>query len=385
MKYIANTLTGILKKDTVRIMLDRSHEDLSELIEFVKSYWLMDLQTRKPAPATIDGGTDLDLLTFLYALSGRNAAINLPKYVSVRPTILKKDEMIVSKKNRHGIILGPGSNQHNFMFNVKIKDMNVMGKDKLGNDVVGKDRNYILTNFDGKWYSGWDAINFMPSTKENKFITENELWTGNRIVFKNFVHPNRWISFFGQYYFESKLLLNILRERSSFYNSVVKDMLKHGVKYPSNKTKSQPGRPSGKPKSKSKSPTPKFETIKVPSFYVELDVPKNDTEYPDYKYTPENLKRLSKLAHKYTYKDAPKLQVMIKATELAHFNQPNRFPHWIKNVEWQTNFTHKSKRTKWDRLILFQEKVGDFGVAIRKRIMMKSEDVSPAYFKREIG
>lgn len=381
-KHIANTLTKILEKDTVRIMMDKTHEDLSEVIDTIKSYWMMDLQSRKPAPATIESTTDLDLLTFLYALSGRNAAINLPKYVNVRPTILKEDEMIVSKENRHGIVLGPGSNQDTFMFNVKIRDMNVMGKGKDGQDVVGKDRNYVLTNFDGKWYNGWRNISFMPSAEENKFITENELWTGSSLVFSNFVHPNRWISFFGQYYFESKLLLQTLRERATYYRAVVKDMQSKGVKFPKSEIK-MPGRPkSGYSKGPKKIAVGDAETIKVPAFYVELDIPDSEKDYPEYEYTSENLKKLSDLAHKYTYKDVPKIQVMVRATELAHFNAADRFPGWIKDTEWQKDFVPKGKRAKWERLILFQPKVGDFGVAIRKRTVIKTEEVSISYFNQ---
>ncbi len=381
-KYVANTLTNILEKDTVRMMLDKTHDDLSEVIDIVKSYWLMDLHSRKPAPATVESTTDLDLLTFLYALSGRNAAINLPKYVNVRPTILKEGEMIVSKENRHGIVLGPGSNQDTFMFNVKIKDMNVMGKDASGQDVVGMDRNYILTNFDGNWYNGWKSINFMPSTEENKFITENELWTGNSIVFSNFVHPNRWISFFGQYYFESKLLIQVLKDRAVYYRAVTKDMIKAGVKFPK-VTKQQPGVPKGKSTTPAKrTEVGGSEIIKVPAFYVELDVPESEKEYPEYKYTSKNLKKLSDLVWQYTYKDIPRLQVMVRATELAHFNAADRFPAWIKNTEWQKDFIPKGKRNKWERLILFQPKIGEFGVAIRKRTMMKSEEVSISYFNQ---
>lgn len=380
-KHVANTLTKILEKDTVKMMLDKSHEDLSEVIETVKDYWLMDLFARKPSPATVDEGTDLDLLTFLYALSGRGAAINLPKYVNVRPTTLKSNEMIVSKENRHGTILGVRSNKDNFMFNVNINDVNVMGTDKDGRDVVGKPRNYILTDFNGRWYKGWKNISFMPSVEENKFITENELWSGSGLVFNNFIHPNRWISFFGQYYFETKLLIQILTERAARYRLLAKDMIKDGVQFPTVE-KSETSKTYGKSKGKVTQVGPS-EVIKVPAFYVEVDVPNNETEYANPKYTPENLKRISDLAHKYTYKDIPKLQVMARSVEYSHHRFPDRFPGWIKNTEWQKDFIPKGKRTKWDRIILFQPKVGDFGVAIRKRTMLKSEEVSKAYFEQK--
>ena len=106
-------------------------------------------------------------------------------------------------------------------------DQNVIGTDK-----VGDYRTFSLTDYDGSWYPGWDIIEFVPTLNENKFITENSLWSGNKIMFKNFVHPNRWTSFFGQYYVISKLMIERLAEESKYLNAEIKAMQKEGIKFP---------------------------------------------------------------------------------------------------------------------------------------------------------
>ena len=67
---------------------------------------------------------------------------------------------------------------------------------------------------------------------------------------------------------------------------------------------------------------------------------------------------------------------MTRASEFAHFKNPERLPGWLKNVKWESDFTIPKKRKKWDRLKLFQTKPGELSVSILKREFMKSATVS---------
>ncbi len=367
-KHVAKTIRDLKIHPLNFLIMDKS-ENINSTIETVKSFWNYDLMSRKPGPAyTEDGifiGTNLDLACFLYSLLGRNAVINIPEYKTFRQTKFKEGQMLTSKDNRHGVLLGVTSNKNNFTFSVKIKDMNIMASED-----VGDYRNFALTDFSGKWYDGWKTIQFLPSSKENKFITENKLWSGSSIIFKNFVHPNRWTSFFGQYYFITKLLIQRLVDERKHLNSIKKKMIEKGIEYP---------KKSGikfTPKSYIKESVDKGKQIKVDSFHVEIDFPeKENSKFIEYTFDSKNLLKVTKLWRKYG-KDISQLQFMTRATELAHYNTPNRFPHWLKNVKWENDYKLKGKRIKWERLVLFQPEVGKQAIAIRKRSFEKAERVS---------
>lgn len=370
-KKVANTLTTILENKIMKTILDKS-SNIEEVINDVSSWWTYDLFKRKPGPAyDEDGifqGTDLDMACFLYELANRNAAINIPEYKGIRANSYKEGQIITSNKNRHGNLLGLNANKETFIFSIKIKDMNVMSSES-----VGDFRNFSLTNFNGDWYDGWKKIEFIPNSKENKFITESKILENNHITFTNFSHPNRWTSLFGQYYFMTKCLIDRLSEESSYYYRETKKMLEEGIKFPtSNKEKYE--NPNGESKEESKS-------IKVKAFQVEIDVPENDSKFPEYEYNTDNLKKLSDLRNYYIYNIIPKLRFATRATELSYYKSNNNLPGWLKDVKWEKDYVIPGKRIKWERLILFQPGVGQRGVAIRKREYEKSERVSLDYDK----
>lgn len=368
-KHISNKLSNILDHPTVINILDRS-TNIEGATQWVQDLWDYDLYTRRPGPAYIDGdifaGTDLDLAAFLYALVDRNAVINLPTYRSMRQTKFKTGQRLVSNSNRHGQILGVSANKNTFIFSVRIKDMNVMKTDE-----VGDYRNFSLTKFNGEWYSGWNKIEFLPTAKENNFITENRLWSGNTVYFKNFVHPNRWTSFFGEPYFITKLLINRLTEEAKHYSEEVKRILEAGIEFP----------PSDKEKvySYTDENVDTGKQIKARAFEVEIDMPENETTFPNYKHSQQNLVKLYKLKNLYSYSIIPKLRFMTRATELAHHRRPDLFPFWIENTKWESGYKLKGKRKVWDRLILFQPEPFQQGVSIRKREYEKSERVTESF------
>lgn len=367
-KKVAKTLKTILDNPIMLDIMDKS-KDMTETIKEVSSWWKYDLFSRKPGPAyDEDGvfvGTDLDLACFLYELADRNAVINIPTYKSLRKTRIKEGQSVVSKDNRHGSLLGLNSNKNTFIFSVRIKDMNVMTTDS-----VGDYRNFSLTDMSGEWYDGWKKIEFLPTAKENTFLNESKILEGNHITFKNFSHPNRWTSFFGQYYFITKCLIDRLTEEASYYNSEVKKMLEAGIQYP----------PTEAPTEWPKQESEKGKSIKVKAFNVEIDIPENDSTFPVYEYNQENLVKLTKLRKEYVYKTIPKLRFATRATELSYYNQRSDvLPHWLEDVKWENDYVVPGKRTKWQRLVLFQPGVGERGVAIRKREFEKSEIVSVDY------
>lgn len=358
-KQISDKYRSILENETMKIIMDRA-EPIEPVIESVMASWNYDLFTRRPGPAYIDDefiGTDLDMATFLFALHDRHAVINITKYKSMRAGATRADEELTSKENRHGELVGLTSNKDTFVFSVKIKDLNVRGE-----NTVGAFRNFALTQFDGTWYPGWDKIEFDPTRKENRFITENELWSGHTIYFKNFVHPNRWISVFGEPYFITKALIDRLRDESQVLYQTIKGMKAAGIV---DREEKEPIEyvPSDKDTKK----------VEAPAFHLEIDIPENDTRYKSYDYTEDTLIECKHKRNYYTYSVIPKLQFITRGIELAHFKYPNMFPMWLKNVKWEP---YMVKRTAWERLVLFQHKVGEKSIALRRRFFTKMETIT---------
>jgi len=116
---------------------------------------------------------------------------------------------------------------------------------------------------------------------------------------------------------------------------------------------------------------------KVTAFQVELDLPDFTGVYKPLENTQENLVMATKMRSKYIYTLIPKLRFMTRATEYAFWKYgQDRMPAWLENVKWEEGYVPKGKRTKWDRLVLFQPAPGHTGVSIRKREWQKTEKVA---------
>lgn len=368
-KRVAKTLKSVLDHPVMKVVTDKE-SDINTVIDEVSGFWTYDMYTRKPGPALEDGvfvGTDLDLACFLSTIADRGAVINIPWYKSMRPKTIKEGERISSKENRHGPILSLSSNKDVFSFGVKIRDYNVMTTDS-----VGEPRNFSLTSPDGNWYDGWSTIGWDPSAKENQFLTENEIWTGNRVVFKHFVHPNRWISMYGQYYFITKALIDRLTAQASDHFKQMKRMLEAGIEYPD----------SGKHAKKEwpKSEREEGKSVKFESLEVEVDFPYNDSSFPVLENSVENLIKLTEERRLWNNTIIPNLRFSTRITELAFYKHglkndgSEKMPAWISGTAtWERDFKFPRKRNKWDRIKFMQPGVGEFSVAIRKRIKTKSE------------
>lgn len=368
-KHVAQSLMTLLVNPLVLDTLDKT-KDIEPVAQEAIGFWNYDLFSRSPSSAYNDygvfKGTDLDLACFLYALVGRNAVINIPRYKSATVRTERADQQLTSAANRHGRLMGVKANKDFWKFNISMIDENVIQEDK-----VGDWRTFSLTDYDGSWYGGWDIIEFVPTLNENKFITENKLWSGHKIYFTNFIHPNRWTSFFGHHYVISKLVVDRLAEEVKHLNSEMKAMKAAGIEFPEGEGPAEyDGYTYGDAKS-----------VKFESFQAKIYIPEMGLtgEWPSIEHNQANLvatyqkkKRLANL------KDA--LMFMTRATEYAHYTNPDRMPHWIQNVEWEDGFKESSRsRTYWQRLKLFQPEVGKHAVSILKRTYEKSARVSADY------
>jgi len=366
-KRIAGSLLGVLNHPVAIAALDRTI-DIEKSAEVAVNFWGYDLFNRKPGPVYneygIFEGVNLDLVCFLYELSGRGAIINLPQYKSMRQKKIREDQKIISKENRHGKIIGVQANKDFWSFSVTIIDQNVIGPDQ-----VGYFRTFTLTDLDGNWYDGWNKIEFVPTLNENKFITENKLWTGNQIVFKYMIHPNRWVSFFGHYYVLSKIVIDRLVDESKFLNTQVKSMIEKGINFPEKEGKESYQYEYGETKS-----------IKATAFEAKVYIPERKItgEYPVPKYNQESLveayqkrKRLQRMLKK--------LRFMTRTTEYAHAQAKDNLPGWISGTKWEPGFKIPRKRIVWERLPLFQDKVGEYSIALLRRWYPKSARVDITY------
>lgn len=381
-KTVAKTLKEIPASDIYARILD-PNDKLDDVIELMKAHWAYDLYSRRPGPALLEDGvlkpTDLDLACFMSALADRGAVINIPKYELRRAATRREGEHVVSKDNRHGAVIGLVSNKDVFSFSVRMRDMNVMTTDGDGHDGVGAFRTFMLVDINGKWYDGWNKIEFMPSRRENAFLEDKKLWTGNTVYFDNFVHPNRWVSFYGKWYILTKILVARLRAEASARRADVKSKTAGGLAFPTEG--------EGALKEWGESETiGESKPEKVNAFAAEVDapIPEDFAPYPE---TQEGLIAAQKRATLLTYTEVPLLNFACRATELAFAKradvfrfmdggppQMEPFPAWISGAAWERKY--KIKRTEWNRLVLHQSVPFAKGLALRYRVHQKTERVA---------
>lgn len=357
--------------ELLKRICDRS-AGINDVIQTLRDYWRYDLYTRHPGPAYFEDGqlvmTDLDLACFMSALAERHAVINLPTYKRRRAKTVREGEHVVSATNRHGQIVGLVANQESFAFGVLINDANVMTAGGGGADGIGAYRNFLLTNLDGKFWEGWDRIEFLPTAKENDFLTDRKLWTGHTLYFQNFVHPNRWISLYGSYYFLTKALIQRLEEESTFLRTERKRLTALGYGGNGHGEAAAPA---------TKKTTLKEESVptKITAFQAEVDVPMSGAFMPQ-----DNLANVSRLLKQYA--DAlSALRFAARASELAFakYHGEDRRPGWLKTAAWEDGYVQPGKRIKWRRLVVkdLRPEGQDFDLAIRYRLWTKTERIAP--------
>lgn len=385
-KTVAKSLTGVLAHPLMAKIVDRTIP-VEPIIDEVLGWWAYDLTTRKPGPAYWDAQgnfvpTDLDLACFLSALVDRNAVINLPTYTAMRgKSEAKKGERVISKNNRHGNVTALVANKEAFSFSVRVNDMNVVTQDENGSETVGAPRNFSLLGVDGVWHEGWKRIEFSPTAKENDFLNDRSLWTGNTVFFSNFVHPNRWSAFYGQNYFVTKALIDRLDDQAKFLFEQIKAY--EGTESVATKAPSGGGKREEREKPETSKP------IKVDAFEAEVHFGEFQGSYRSIPFNHLGRDAAVELRNKLIFVVIPRLRFYTRTVELAFFKhgfgnivgecveRSERFPAWIKNASWERDWTHQDRpKTKLNRLVLAQPGVGQMGLSIAYRIYSKTERVA---------
>jgi len=337
-------------------------------------HWSYDLYSRKPGPALLDNGTliptDLDMACFLSALVDRRAVISLPEYKRARARSVKADQTVMSNRDRHGNVIGLTSNANTFAFGVRINDVNVVNTDADGNQTVGAPRVYLLTDMEGDWYDGWKTIQFLPTAKENAFLNDKSLWTDNQLVFKYFVHPNRWTSFYGQYYLLTKLVIDRLREEASTLRAMIREYKSYGI-----------GGEEEKPDYPKPTAGPS-KAVKIQSLECIVEVPfTSDFQRPHFEGSLEKQLQAAKDRLQYVqYRMLAPLSFAARITEYAFFRHvqvqgQDTTPTWV-TASWDQGYKQKGKRKQWNRLALKQVYPWTKSLAILYRIYEKTERVA---------
>ena len=188
------------------------------------------------------------------------------------------------------------------------------------------------------------------------------------------MNPNRWICFFGQYYFMTKAMISRLADEKKHLDAIKKRMLANGIQLPDDMKSDFTKYDSSSTKGDSVS-------IRIESIEVQVDVPDYETVFVEYEDSVENLiyvwdrlKKIRAAQEKFSYS--------VRCIEYAIYSQ-NRFdafPVWIKNVKWEEDFKDSPRaRTLWRRLKIQQPAAFERSIAIRYRVRETSQDVSPEY------
>lgn len=287
-------------------------------------------------------GTDLDLLSFLVPMAKRGAVIEIPHYHNRRKVVVRESERKVGD-TQLGEITGLTSNQEVFSFSVRIFDQSIAVEGKDGREELGAHHNYMVVDCDGHWYSGWDRIVFKPTAAENNFLKEKDLWTGNTVYFKNYVHPNRWQSVFGAPYLLLKMLLARISEEAAFYGLEAKRLTDEGIKIPAG-TKETFVPPVAEGKTSK---------IQVGTMDFVLTIPPFVGSFNSVPTSEEGMKTVLDSRRKLHWTLKPRVQFVVRADEAAFFRYgDSRVVHWMEGRQWESGYKPPRGRVEWNRMVL---------------------------------
>lgn len=338
----------------------------NELLAAIVNQSIMSWEGRNPSPALDRNGnfvgTDLDLFSFLQPIAARGAVIEIPRYRNRRQIVVRHNERKVGTTN-FGPLTGLTAKKDVFSFSVRIHDKSIIRKDELtGKEEIGAHRNYMVVDVDGYWYAGWDRIIWDPTAAENRFLTESRLWTGNSVMFKTYVHPNRWQSIFGAPYLLSKWAIARIDDEAGFYRSEVKRLKELGFVLPARKQYSVEA---------------VGETVPIPvtTLEAELDIPPFGGNYWPVEMSHKGLMEAYKRQKFLTYRLKPFIQFGVRANEAAFylygFNSSGpRVAHWMEGRNWKEGYKTPNGRTVWNQMVLGPN------VALRFRIRTLTQQVS---------
>ena len=345
-------------------IMDRRQAVTEELVDAILGQSLFSWEGRNPRPALDQYGyfqcTDLDLLSFIAPFADRRAVIEISRYRNRRKVVVKSTERKVGT-TQFGMVTGLISNKDVHSFSVRIFDGSIIVKDPITEkESIGAHRNYMLVDCDGFWYRDWDKIVWDPTRAENEFLTRHDLWTGNVVYFKNYVHPNRWQSVFGAPYFLKKMLVRRLDDEAQFYRQEMKRLEEAGFTLPAGVKKPYvPVEYEGATRS-----------IKVDSLEVVLDLPEFSGSYQPARSAQEGLVDAYLRQKHLTYTVKPAVKFIVRANEAAYYRYgEGRVAHWMGSRSWKSWKVPKG-RTEWNQMVLSPD------CALRFRVKSVTEQVS---------
>jgi len=312
---LAKTVASVvnLSNPYAKSIMNRDAIIDKEFVNAIINQSVFSWEGRSPKSALDKNGnfqtTDLDLLSFMIPLVARGGVIEIPKYTNRRKTVKKSNERRIGT-SRFGKTTGLISNKDVFSFSVRLFDQSVIVKDtETETESTGAHRNLLIVDCDGHWYDGWDKIVWDPTKKENAFLNDNDLWTGNTVCFKHYVHPNRRQSIFGAPYLLLKMLSARLTDEAKFYRQEVKRLQKLGIKFP--KGEKSPFVPVTYESS--------TEPINVATMEMILDMPEFSGEYSAVSNDVFGLVEAYRKQKYLTYTLKPLVQFVLRADEAAYF------------------------------------------------------------------
>ncbi len=366
---IAKTVTDIanLTNKYAKVIIDRTACIDDAFVKRIVAQSVFTWEGRKPKPAIDDDfmfqGTDLDLLSFMVPMMVRGAVIEIPKYRNRRKVVRRKGERKIGT-SQFGNITGLISNKDVSSFSVRIFDSSVVTQDsETEKESVGAHRNYMLVDCDGYWYDGWDKIVWNPDHKENAFLKDRNLWTGNAVCFTNYVHPNRRQSIFGAPYLLLKMLSKRLTDEAKHYRKEVKRLEDAGFCLPEGE------------KAPYFPPVSEGETkkIKVKTMETVLDCPQFTGEYPRVDESDAGLLEAYRRQKLLTYTLKPLVQFVVRADEVAYFKygyEDGYIAPWIKGAEWESGYRVSKGRVDWNKITFSPS------LALRCRVKEVTQTVS---------
>lgn len=354
-----------LKNPYAAAIMDRNQAMDEEFVKTIVAQSIFSYEGRSPTPALDENGdfqgTDLDLLSFLVPIVERGAVIEIPRYRNRRKVVVRENERKVGS-NQFGKTTGLISNKEVLSFSVRIWDNTIVVRDpETEKESAGAHRNYMIVDCDGHWYYGWDKIVWNPTAEENKFLTEKKLWTGNAVYFTNYVHPNRWQSFFGAPYLLLKMLIARIDDEAGFYRESMKHLEAVGRELPvGEKTQYTPPAYEGE-----------TEPITVQTIEAMLDLSNFHGIYEHVPMTQGGLVQAYRRQKFLTYTLKPLAQFVARADEAAYFRfGGGRISHWMQGRKWDPDWKMPKGRISWNLMVLSND------VALRYRIRDITQRVS---------
>lgn len=346
---VAKTVTAVanLTNPHAKRIIDRSQAISDSFVKKSIAQSVFTWEGRKPAPALDDNfnfqGTDLDLLSFMVPMMVRGAVIEIPEYQNRRKVVRREGERKIGA-SQFGNITGLTSNADVHSFSVRIFDRSIVVKDAdTEKESVGAHRNYMLVDCDGHWYDGWNKIVWDPTRKENAFLADNKLWTGNSVVFQHYVHPNRKQSIFGAPYLLLKMLAERLTDEATFYRKEVKRLEALGFSLPKGEKKSYvPPVSEGATKK-----------VHVQVMETALDGPDFIGEYAQAENSDAGLLKAYRHQKHLTYTLKPLVQFVVRADEVAYFKygcSDDFIASWIQGITWKDGYRVPRGKVDWKRL-----------------------------------